>query len=106
MGTLTDSTGAVLPGVTMTLTGPNLQGSRIAVSDEQGVYRFRNIPPGADYKLMAQLSGFRDSTQERIQVSLGQEGTVNLAMAPAGVAEQVNVTASHRCSMSARPRRA
>src|SRR5688572_33391702 len=55
VGTLTDSTGAVLPGVTLTLTGPNLQGSRIAVSDEQGIYRFRNVPPGSDYKLAAQL---------------------------------------------------
>ena len=91
VGNLTDSTGAVLPGVTVTLTGPTLQGSRTAVTDEQGVYRFRNIPPGSDYKLTAELSGFRTSTQERILVSLGQEGTVNLSMSPAGVAEQVNV---------------
>src|SRR5262245_47976085 len=71
VGTLTDSTGAVLPGVTMTLSGPSLQGSRTTVTDELGVYRFRNVPPGTDYKLVAQLSGFRDATQERIQVLLG-----------------------------------
>lgn len=93
VGTLTDSSGALLPGVTLTLTGPSLQGSRTAVSDEQGVYRFRNVPPGTGYKVTAQRSGFRNSTQEPIQVLLGQEGTVNLSMAPAGVAEQVNVTA-------------
>jgi hypothetical protein len=94
VGTLTDSTGAVLPGVTVTLTGPSVQGARTAVSDEQGLYRFRNVPPGTDYKITAQLSGFRDTTQERIQVFLGQEGTINLTMGPAGVAESVNVTAA------------
>src|SRR5262245_41116452 len=92
-GTLSDSTGAVLPGVTVTLTGPNLQGSRTAVSDEAGVYRFRNVPPGTGYRVVAQLSGFRDSTQEPIQVLLGQEGTVNLSMSPSGVSETVSVTA-------------
>src|SRR5262245_30961354 len=93
VGTLTDSTGAVLPGVTVTISGPSLQGSRSTVTDELGVYRFRNVPPGTDYKLTAQLSGFRDSTQERIQVLLGQEGTINLVMSPGGVAESVSVTA-------------
>ena len=93
VGTLTDSTDAVLPGVTVSLTGPSLQGSRQTVTDSQGVFRFRNVPPGADYKLTAQLTGFRDTSQERIQVLLGQEGTVNIVMAPGGVAEQVNVTA-------------
>jgi outer membrane receptor protein involved in Fe transport len=92
-GTLTDSTGAVLPGATVTLTGPSLQGSRTTTSDGQGVYRFRNVPPGTEYKVVAQLSGFRDATQERIQVLLGQEGTVNLAMSPSGVTESVQVTA-------------
>ena len=92
VGTLTDSTGAVLPGVTMTISGPSLQGSRTTVTDELGVYRFRNVPPGTDYKLVAQLSGFRDATQERIQVLLGQEGTINLSMSPGGVAETVSVT--------------
>ena len=100
-GTLTDASGGVLPGATVTLSGPNIQGTRTDTTDAQGTYNFRNLPPGGDYKLTAQLSGFRDSTQEGIQVSLGQEGTVNLAMAPAGVTEQVDRhRASRHCSMS------
>jgi outer membrane receptor protein involved in Fe transport len=93
-GTLADSSGGVLPGVTVTLSGPNLQGSRTAVTDENGTYRIRNVPPGSDYRLTAQLSGFRDATQENIRVLLGQEGTVNMTMFPAGVTEEVQVTAS------------
>ena len=73
-GTLTDSSGAVMPGVTVTLSGPSLQGVRTTVSDEQGFYRFRNVPPGPDYSITATLSGFRDAGQANIRVFLGQEG--------------------------------
>jgi outer membrane receptor protein involved in Fe transport len=93
-GTLSDSSGAVLPGVAVTLSGPSLQGVRETTSDPQGFYRFRNVPPGSEYTVTARLSGFRDATQERIQVFLGQEGTVNLTMSPAGVTEAVEVTAT------------
>ena len=92
-GTLTDQSGAVLPGVTVSLSGPNLQGVRTAVTDDQGVYRFRNIPPGADYTVTASLMGFRDATQQNIYVFLGQEGTINLSLSPAGVTESVTVIA-------------
>ena len=94
IGTLTDSSDAVLPGVTVTLTGPNLQGARTDVTDQNGTYRFRNLPPGSDYSVVATLSGFRNAEQQGIRVFLGQEGTVNLTMAPAGVTEEVRVTAS------------
>ncbi len=91
-GTLTDSSGGVLPGVTVTVSGPNIQGTRTDVSDAEGVYRFRNLPPGRGYRVAATLSGFRDAVQDNIQVFLGQEGSVNLTLAPAGVTEQVQVT--------------
>jgi outer membrane receptor protein involved in Fe transport len=71
-----------------------LQGVRTAVTDAEGIYRFRNLPPGADYKVEATLSGFRTATQEAIYVFLGQEGAINLTLSPAGVAEAVTVTAS------------
>ena len=93
-GTLTDSSGAVMPGVTVTLSGPSLQGVRTTVSDEQGFYRFRNVPPGPDYSITATLSGFRDAGQANIRVFLGQEGTINVTLTPAGVTEAVVVQAS------------
>ena len=93
-GTLVDSSGLVLPGVAVTLSGPNLQGLRTVTTDGEGFYHFRAVPPGADYKVTAELSGFKPATRENIQVFLGQEGTVNLTLVPAGVTETVTVTAS------------
>ena len=93
-GTLTDASGGVLPGVTVTLSGPSLQGTRTVVTDDQGFYRFHNVPPGPEYTVTATLSGFRDATQSNIRVFLGQEGTINLAMSPGGVTETVTVAAT------------
>ncbi len=93
-GTLTDASGGVLPGATVTLSGPNIQGTRTDTTDGQGTYRFRNLPPGRGYRVAASLSGFREAVQDNIQVLLGQEGSVNLTLSPAGVSEQVEVTAA------------
>ena len=56
---MTDSSGAVLPGVTVTAASEAvLGGSRTAVTDENGVYRFPALPPGT-YSVKVELSGFR-----------------------------------------------
>jgi len=93
-GSLTDSTGGVLQGVTVTLAGPHLQGVRTTTTDSEGSYLFRNLPPGTDYTLTATLSSFRDATREAIQVFLGVEGTINLTMSLTSAAETVNVVAT------------
>src|SRR5688500_10719799 len=93
-GTLTDASGGVLPGATVTLSGPNIQGTRTDTTDAQGTYNFRNLPPGRGYRIAGALSGFREAVQDNIQVLLGQEGSVNLTLSPAGVTEQVEVTAA------------
>ena len=45
-GTVVDSGDAALPGATVTLAGPLMQGSRVAVTDAEGRYRFSLVPPG------------------------------------------------------------
>jgi outer membrane receptor protein involved in Fe transport len=77
-GSVSDATGAVVPGVTVEISGAALQGVRTAVTDHQGRYRFLNIPAGDGYKVMATLSGFQTTTTERLHVFLGQEATVNV----------------------------
>ena len=56
-GKIVDSSGAVLPGVTLTLTSPEALGQFGAVTDAQGMYRVTNLPP-ATYDVRAELAGF------------------------------------------------
>ncbi|HXU82710.1 MAG TPA: carboxypeptidase-like regulatory domain-containing protein, partial [Polyangia bacterium] len=89
-GTISDETGAVLPGAAVTLSGPAIQGSRTATTDTQGKYRFVNIPAGDNYRISASMTGFQTLTKEGIHVYLGQEGTMNLQV-KAAIAEAVTV---------------
>ena len=92
-GKVTDSTGGVLPGASVTLTGPAMQGAQTTTTDATGIFRFRNVPPGQGYKVAVKLAGFRAATLENQQVFLGQEGSVTISLAPAGVTEDVTVIA-------------
>src|SRR5262245_63930816 len=93
-GKVTDSQGLAIQGATVTLTGPNLQGTRTAISSSLGTYLFRDLPPGPDYKVSVHKQGLAAAAQEAIQVALGQEFTVNLSMSPAGVTETLTVSAT------------
>ena len=72
-GTVTDASGAVLPGVTVTLTSAQgtLGGSREVLTDERGAYQFLRLVPGT-YSVKAALQGFRPFTQEGIIVNSDQ----------------------------------
>jgi hypothetical protein len=74
-GTVTDNSGAALPGVTCTATSPSLQGTRSSVTSNSGNYRISSLPPGT-YKVSCALAGF--ATVERTaNVTLGGTATVN-----------------------------
>src|SRR5438034_6029889 len=90
-GTVTDSTKSVLPGVTVTLSGPALMGTKTAVTDQNGTFRFSTVAIG-DYKLAFELSGFGAIAREGIRVSVGFTATVNVEMSPGTVAENVTVS--------------
>jgi len=91
-GIVKDSSGAVLPGVTIEARSPALVGVSTATSDAQGNYRFPALPPGA-YEITAKLSGFQDKKIADVRLSLGQTLKIDLAMTIGGVSESVNVTA-------------
>jgi hypothetical protein len=90
IGTVVDAQGGVLPGVTVTATSPQMQGTRTTVTDGTGTFRFPTLPPGT-YAIKANLSGFQDAAQENITVSLDKSATANLKMQVAGVSQTVNV---------------
>ena len=90
-GVVTDSTKAVVPGVTVSLSGPSLMTTRTALTDEAGAYRFSAVPLG-DHTLTFQLSGFGTIVREGIHVGLGFTATVNVELSPATVDDSVTVS--------------
>ena len=90
-GKVTDSSGAVLPGVTVTVTSPSLMGVQTSVSDAGGNYRFPALPPGT-YTLTFELAGFNTLKRENIQIAMGFTATVNVELAVASLQETVTVT--------------
>ena len=65
-GTIRDSQGLVLPGVTVTLTGAGIIGDRVAATDVDGSYRFLALPPGA-YNLVFELAGCQFACFELVE---------------------------------------
>jgi hypothetical protein len=90
-GTITDNTGAVLPGVTVTASGPAIMGVQTAVTNDQGQYRFPALPPGT-YRVQYELAGFSTVVREGIIVNIGFTATVNAQLQIATLAETVTVT--------------
>jgi len=91
-GTVSDEQGSPLPGVNLTLTSPALMGTRTAVSDASGNFRFPALPPGT-YSVKAELQGFGAIVQENIRLTTTTTLALTLTMKPATVAEQVTVIA-------------
>jgi len=87
--TAVDSTGAVLPGVVVELTGPQ-NGSKTTGPD--GAARFLNLPPGT-YQIKAALSGFSDYSNKSIAVAAGGNVQLKATLAVGGVTQKVDVTA-------------
>lgn len=90
-GKVSDATGGVLPGVTVTVSSPSMQGTRSDVTDASGEYRFPAVPPG-DYRITYELGGFSTVVREGVRVGLGFTATVNTDMVVATLQETVTVT--------------
>ncbi len=90
-GRVTDETGAVLPGATVTLSGP--ERARVTQSDGSGEYTFPAVSAGT-YSVTAALSGFSDATLEGIAVADALVEAPPVALAIASFGDTVVVTAS------------
>lgn len=92
VGTVTDQTQAILPGVAVTVTGPALMGTRADVTAADGTYRLPNLPPGSDYVVVFELQGFSSFKREGIRLDVGFTATINATLSPAGLQENVTVS--------------
>jgi hypothetical protein len=91
VGKITDDQGAVLPGVTVTLSGPAVMGTPTAVSGANGLYRFPAVATGT-YSLKFELGGFAPLVRSGIVVPVRQTITVDAQMKLATLQETVTVT--------------
>jgi hypothetical protein len=91
IGTATDETKAVLPGVTVTAVELSTGAQFVSVTDERGEYRLLQMAPGR-YKVQAELSGFGTVLVPEIQLLVGQSATVPLVLKLAAVTETLTVT--------------
>ena len=90
-GTITDTSGGVIPGVTVEVQGETL--ARSVVSDAAGFYRAVALPPGR-YTVAATLSGFENRRVEGVDVALNHTATVDVRLVVAGQSETVVVRAN------------
>jgi hypothetical protein len=91
-GRAVDASGGALPGVTVSITSPNLiGGARTAVTDDEGVYRFTQLP-GGTYVVKFELPGFTTLNVEGVTLSGGSTMTINGKMEVATLQETVTVT--------------
>ncbi len=88
-GTITDTSGVPLPGVTVAATSPKMQGTRVEVSGRDGKFRILAVPPGK-YRIQAALPGF-EAAEESVTVSLDATATLDLKL-KLSVKESVTVT--------------
>lgn len=91
-GTVKDATGATVNAATVTLTSPALIGSKTAVTDHSGYYRFTNLPPGR-YTLKVVAQGFAELQKTEIKLDVGRLPTIDATMT-AGTQEVVEVAAT------------
>src|SRR5262245_63054188 len=90
-GKVADSSGGVLPGVTVSATSPSLMGVQTSVTDTGGNYRFPGLAPGT-YTLTFELPGFNTLKREGIIIAMGFTAAVNVELAVASLQETVTVT--------------
>ena len=91
-GVVSDDTGGVLPGVTVTAASPVLiEGQRLAVTDAQGRYAFAALLPGG-YSITFSLPGFNQVLRDGIELAAGFTANINVELGVGGIEETITVT--------------
>ena len=92
VGTVTDPTGAILPGAEITVTNVDTGVSRGAVSGDNGAYTLAALLPGL-YRLQATLPGFKEAVLENVRLRVDQQRRADLQLEVGEITEQVTVEA-------------
>jgi len=92
-GTVTDQTGAAIPGATVVVTRLGMAETKTATSNGEGQYVFPSLPP-ADYSIGVNANGFANFLQRSVAVQADQAVTVNVTLSVGSSAQTVNVDAA------------
>src|SRR5438876_549174 len=90
-GTVSDASGALIPGVSVTATNTGTGIVTTVLTNEAGAYQFASLQTGS-YKVMAQLSGFQVQTYNNVTLGVSQQVRLNFTLQVGGVAQTVEVT--------------
>jgi hypothetical protein len=90
-GLVKDTSGAALPGVTITITNTDTGAQRVIVSGGEGEYRAPLLPLGT-YDVAAELPGFKKFEQKGLKLSAGQTALINVTLSVGNVTETITVT--------------
>jgi hypothetical protein len=93
-GTVTDGTGAVLPGVTVTLKNSDTGANHTTVTDAGGRYAFNAVDSTGKWTLTAELQGFSTQRREGLQFQANTKPEINFQLSVGGVQESITVEAS------------
>src|SRR5881628_2678824 len=85
-GVIHDPTGAVIPGVMVTVTNPATNFTRSAISNEAGVYNFPALQPGK-YNIKVEMTGFRTLSQNDVELQVQQSARLDLTLQVGQVSE-------------------
>src|SRR5215831_13720450 len=91
LGNVQDASGAVIPGVSVTVKNLNTGLSRTVITDEGGRYTAPDLPLG-NYEVEGQLAGFQTEVRSGITLTVGREAVVNLALKVGQVTDKVTIT--------------
>ena len=91
-GTVKDEQGALLPGVTVTVTNLDTGDQRVVVSNESGLYRAPLLSLGT-YRVSAELQGFKKFEQTGVSLRAGQTAVIDVALLVGVLSETITVTA-------------
>lgn len=90
LGTVSDTTGGIIPGATITVKNLSTGIAYKIVTDELGGYRVPGLPPG-DYEVTAELEGFKTEVVTGIKLAVGQQAVINVTLEVGELTEKITV---------------